>query len=324
MEQEDAAKRNPERFLVGPTGIGKSAVAEELALRRSLTLLSMDSMQIFRGMDVGTAKPSAEDRSRVRYELLDLVDPRGAFSVAAWVRAAEDASARARAAGSEPLYVGGTALYLKALTHGLFDGPAADEGIRARWMERIAVEGARQVHGELLRRDPAAAAKIHPHDTKRLVRALEVHEITGRPISALQQEWKNEAGTHLCIVGLRMSREALAERMARRVQQMFAAGWIDEVARIEAEGGLGTQAMGAVGYAAIAAYLRGERSRAGLEEEITTATRQFARRQMTWYRSFPQIHWIDVESSGDVAALASAAELHFAFEGSSQGRASSS
>jgi tRNA dimethylallyltransferase len=297
-----------ERYLVGPTGVGKSAVAQALAERRPLALLSLDSMQVFRGMDVGTAKPTPAERARATHELLDLVDPRESFSVARWLAAAEEARVRARARGLKPLFVGGTALYLKALTHGLFEGPSSDPEVRERLQRRADAEGSHVLHAELLRCDPVAAARIHPNDVKRIVRALEVFELTGEPISELQREWSRRPGEGARIVGLTMPREQLDARIAARVREMIAAGWIDEVARLEAAGGLGPQASAAVGYAPIAAYLRGERPREGLEIEIATATRRFARRQMTWYRSFPQIQWVHIEPSSSVEELAAAVE----------------
>lgn len=303
-----------ERYLVGPTGVGKSAVAQHLAERRPLALLSLDSMQVFHGMDIGTAKPSAEERERAPHFLLDLVEPAESFSVARWLEAAETARREARSRGLLPVFVGGTALYLKALTHGLFEGPSSDPEVRERLQRRVAEEGSRVLHGELLRCDPVAAARIHPNDAKRIVRALEVHELTGEPISSLQREWARRPGEGARIVGLHAPREALDARIAARVRAMFAAGWIEEVERLLAAGGLGPQASAAVGYAEIAAYLRGERAREGLETEIATATRRFARRQMTWYRSFPQIQWVEVRDQSTVEELAAAVERRFELE----------
>jgi tRNA dimethylallyltransferase len=309
LSAKDSSGETPERYLVGPTGIGKSAVAQHLAERCPLALLSLDSMQVFRGLDIGTAKPTAAERARAAHDLLDLVEPSESFSVARWLAEAQAARARARERGLVPLFVGGTALYLKALTHGLFEGPSSDSALRERLLGRVQVEGSRALHGELLRCDPVAAARIHPHDVQRIVRALEVFELTGAPISELQREWANQPRADARIVGLRAPRELLDARIDARVRAMLASGWIEEVARLEAAGGLGPQAAAAVGYALIAAFLRGERPREGLEEEIATATRRFARRQMTWYRSFPQIRWVEVGPESAVEELAEAVRI---------------
>jgi tRNA dimethylallyltransferase len=297
-----------ERYLVGPTAIGKSAVAERLAERAPITAISLDSMQVFRRMDVGTAKPTAAERARLPHELIDVVEPWESFSVAEYLDRAREAHARLGAEGRIALYVGGTALYLKALLHGMFAGPSTDPEIRARLKRRAVEEGAAALHRELARADPVAAERIHPNDQKRVIRALEVFELTGEPISELQREWARPPGKVVRVAGLRMRRELLHRRIARRVEAMLAAGWIEEVRAILDAGGFGPQASKAVGYAEILRYLRGELERERLALEITAATRRFARRQMTWFRSFPQIMWIDVAEDAQLDAIARGVE----------------
>lgn len=288
-----------QRFLIGPTAVGKTAVAIRLARLHPIAILSLDSMQVYRGMDIGTAKPSAAERAAAPHELIDLVDPSEPYSVARWLEEARSAEARARTEGRVPIYVGGTALYLKALLHGLFEGPSSHPEIRAALQERARAEGSGALHAELRAVDEVAAGRIHPNDTKRIVRALEVYAITGEPISSLQREWARAPGSGARVIGLALPRELLDARIARRVEEMLAAGWSDEVARLEAAGGLGPQAAAAVGYRAIAEVLRGNEPREGLETRITTATRRFARRQMTWFRSLSTMQWVRLTGEDD-------------------------
>ncbi len=282
----------PVLAIVGPTASGKEAVALEAARRLGAEILALDSMKVFRGLDIGTAKPSPRARERVPHHLLDLVDPGEAFSTRRWLTAAHRAEEEVRARGRLPLFVGGTALYLKALLFGLFPGPAADAGIR----RRLKALPPSLLHRRLAEVDPEAAARIHENDLRRLVRALEVHEITGRPISALRREWdRAEPLRPAILAGLRRSREDLYRRIERRVDRMMAEGLLEEVrALLRRPGGLGPVASQALGYKELADHLEGRiPDLARAVEILKRRTRRFARRQLTWFKHFP-IHWIEV------------------------------
>ena len=275
--------------LVGPTASGKTALALDVAERLGMEVLSLDSMQVYRGMDVGTAKASTRERARVPHHLLDLVDPRERFDVQAWLAAAERALGDVLARGRRGLFVGGTGFYLAALVRGLFDGPPVDLAVRARVEARAAELGAEALHGELVRRDPASAERVHPNDVRRVVRALEVLEQTGRPLSAWQQEWSaapspRQRGAR--IVGLEVPVEVLDQRIRERTREMLHAGWPEEAQRLRDAGGLGESAVQALGYAEALAVAEGRLTLDEAAAEIALRTRQFARRQRTWYRKF--------------------------------------
>jgi len=281
---------------VGPTAVGKTALALELAEELGAEILSLDSMQVYRGMDIGTAKPLAAEQARIRHHCLDLVGPEERYDVSRYLQDAEAAEARVRAAGKRALFVGGTGLYLKVLTRGLFAGPPADLVLRAELERRAREEGSERLHGELSVRDPASAARLHPHDEKRVVRALEVLLQTGRTLSDWQCEW----GFHgqaapprpARIVGLTLDFETLEERIQKRVEAMLEAGWNEEARAIESGPGFGPSAIQALGYREVLALGRGELTRAACVARITQLTRRFAKKQHTWYRSFPAIHWL--------------------------------
>lgn len=280
------------RFLVGPTAVGKSVLALVLAERLGAEILSLDSMLVYRGMDVGTAKPGAAERARVRHHLLDLVLPSESFSVQRYVAAARAALADVRARGVRALFVGGTGLYLKVLTHGLFGGPETDVALRSELEARWNAEGADALHLELARADPVSAGRIHARDKKRVVRALEVWVQTGRALSDWQQEWKSGAGEPRRIVGLSCAPRELDVRIAERVRLMLDSGWVEEARAIRDGVGFGPTAAAALGYAEVLAFADGTIDRAECERRIALSTRQFARRQRTWFRKFPEIAWV--------------------------------
>ena len=294
-------------FLVGPTASGKTAVGIEAALRIGAEILSLDSMALYRGMDIGTAKPTPAERARVPHHLIDIAEPHEAFSTGRYLEAAEAAIADVVGRGKLPLFVGGTALYLKALTEGFFHGPSADWALRNRLIAEAEETGVPALHERLRAVDPAAAARIHPNDLRRIVRALEVHEATGRPISEQQTQFGLASPRYECpIAGIRRERAELHERINRRVDAMFAAGLVEEVRRLLAEPrGISHAAGQFVGYREVIAHLRGELTLDEAIERVKARTRQFAKRQMTWFRSFPQIRWVDADvasSPDDLAA----------------------
>ena len=284
--------------LTGPTGCGKSAWAIRLASSIDAEIISMDSMTLYRGMDIGTAKPTAAERANVPHHLIDVLDPWESANVAWWLERAELACESIRARGKRPLFVGGTPFYLTALLHGLFDAPPADETLRRRLEADIERDGSAVVHARLAVIDASAARRIHPNDTRRIVRALEVFELTGQPISSYQTSWDTPAFVSgqsearpapIRCVQLDLPREVLNERINRRVVAMLDAGWLDECRRLRAlERSLSREAEAALGYRELFAYLDDPTADwAEIVETIQLKTRQFAKRQRTWFRRIP-------------------------------------
>ncbi|MCP3919859.1 MAG: tRNA (adenosine(37)-N6)-dimethylallyltransferase MiaA [bacterium] len=294
----DILDREPLRLLVGPTATGKTGLALEIAGELEAEIVSLDSMLVYRGMDVGTAKPSDEERARIPHHLIDLVPPSERYDVQRWLADARDAVAGIFARGRTPLFVGGTGFYLAALVRGLFEGPPVDPELRARIEERVRTDGADAVHAELTRRDPASAERLHVNDTRRVVRALEVLEQTGRTLSEWQTEWAGEAREReesARIVGLTLPTPELDRRIAARTETMLDAGWREEAVGIRSASGFGPSAVQALGYDMVLAWADGEIDRAEAARRIALRTRQFARRQRTWYRKFA-IDWIEADA----------------------------
>ena len=272
--------------LAGPTAAGKTAVALAFARRHPVEIISVDSALVYRGMDIGTAKPSAEERAAVPHHLIDILDPNRAYSAARFVTDAKRLIAEIGARGRLPLLVGGTMLYFKALREGLDAMPEADAALRARLDERAAAEGWPALHAELARVDPTTATRLAPNDGQRIQRALEVWQLSGRPLSA----WHGAArppAPELPLVALEpASRGWLHARIAERFDAMLAAGFVDEVRRLRERGDLRPDlpSMRCVGYRqAWAALDAGDLG--GLREAGIAATRQLAKRQLTWLRS---------------------------------------
>jgi tRNA dimethylallyltransferase len=283
-------------FLLGCTGCGKGAVGRELAKRIGAEIISVDSMKVYRRMDVGTAKPSADVRKAVPHHLIDVVEPWEEFSVASFVQLAERAIEEITRRGRLVLAVGGTGLYIKSLSEGLFEGPSASPEVRRRLAERAGSEGTPALHLELSRIDPEAARRIHPNDLRRIVRALEVHELTGKPISELQTQWDRQRSRHRCaFIGLRRGREDQSHRTNLRVKRMIENGLVEEVGSLLAlEHPLSTAARQALGYAEIIDHLRGRTALAEAVEMIKINTRRFAKAQRTWFKRFRETDWIDL------------------------------
>jgi tRNA dimethylallyltransferase len=289
--------------LVGPTASGKTEAALRVAEALGAEILSIDSMQVYRGMDVGTAKPTAEQRVRVRHHLLDLVDPSEAFSVAAFQAAAREAADDVRRRGARPLLVGGSGLYLRAVVDRL-EFPGTESDVRDDLEEEAAFVGADRMHGRLADMDPVAASKIEPANVRRTVRALEVAAITGRPFSSYASAWDDYPADRVRATGVRLTPEQLSSRAEERVREMLAAGWIEEVETLVA-GGFGgwLTSTQAIGYAELARHLAGE---LGLEDAIrqtVTRTHRLARRQMAWFRRDPRIRWFDTGDGGAASVV---------------------
>jgi tRNA dimethylallyltransferase len=293
--------------LLGPTASGKSRLALALAERLPLEIVSMDSAQVYRGLDIGTAKPSADERRRVPHHLVDVLDPDRAYSTGRWRADALTAIKNILATGKLPLIVGGTMLYYRALAGGLDVLPQADPGIRAEIDAEAAERGWPALHTELSRVDPHIARRIAPGDTQRIQRALEVWRLTGKPLSTLQGMARAALPFSLKAFALvPAEREGLHERIARRLDAMLKAGLVDELKALRERYRLtlGMPSMRAVGYRQVWQYLDGELDAAAMREQAIAATRQLAKRQLTWLRSFR-----DVETVADDAAQL-AARLH--------------
>jgi tRNA dimethylallyltransferase len=255
-------------------------------------IVSVDSMAVYRGLDVGTAKPAAADRAAVPHHGLDLVSPADSFSVAAWLAAAAEAVADCRSRGCRILFVGGTPLYLRALRDGLAPLPSADPSLRAALLTEASAGGPEALHARLAMLDPTAAARIHPRDTKRIVRALEVATLTGRPLSAAHAPEPDPLFESRLMI-LDVSRAALATRIDHRVEAMFAGGIVEETAAaLAAPGGIGPTASQAAGYAEAIDLLAGRIDRVEAIRRTQARTRQLAKRQRTWFRSFKKATWI--------------------------------
>ena len=293
-------------FVIGCTGSGKAALGQFLARRAGGEIISLDSMKVYRRMNIGTAKPSPAALAEVPHHLIDVVEPSEEFSVAQYVALAERAIADIHQRGKPIFVVGGTPMYFKALTEGLFEGPGADPALRAQLQETARVEGLNVLYERMRLVDPVAGERIHPNDLRRIVRALEVYELTGRPITALQQQWDRDRVQYDCRgFGLRRTMVDQNSRTNERVRRMLDAGLVEEVARLLAEPRpLSTAARQALGYAEIIRHLQGEVSLADAVELIKINTRQFAKAQRTWFKRFRGTHWIDVAADATVAQVA--------------------
>lgn len=279
-------------FLSGPTASGKTARALDMAGDLGAEIVSVDSMAVYRGLDVGTAKPTALERRAVPHHLIDVVSPAETYSVARWLADAATAVADCRLRGRRILFVGGTPLYLRALRDGLAPLPAADPARRAALAAEAERLGVAALHDRLAAIDPPAAARIHPHDLKRVVRALEVADATGRPLSAAFAPQPHPVFETQFLV-LDLPRAELHDRIDRRVERMFAGGLVEETqAALAAAGGIGPTARQAAGYAEAIDLIEGRIDRAEAIRRTQARTRQLAKRQLTWLRSFKAARWI--------------------------------
>lgn len=295
-------------IIAGPTAGGKSALAVALALRvragalashaiKDAEIVTADAFQVYRWMDIGTAKPTPAERCGVVHHLIDIVEPTERFSVSQWLAAATEAIAGVRARGNLPIVVGGTHLYVKALLDGLFEGPGADGPLRA---ELLALPPA-VLRAELERIDPVAAARLHPNDLRRTVRAIEIYRLTGRPISELQTQWdqtRSDTPPEFLTVLLDWPVEAINRRINERVRQMMARGLEAETQGLLARGVLGPQAREALGYKQLARAIEAGRAIGDAVEEIKIETRRFGKNQRTWLRRLrttPGVMCIEVD-----------------------------
>ena len=283
-------------LIPGVTASGKGRLAFDLAEHLDAEIISIDSMKVYRRMDIGTAKPPKEARQHIKYHLIDVVEPSDSFSVGAFIDAASDAIEQIKSRNKKIVAVGGTALYIKSLLYGLFDGAGTDENIRAELRARAEAEGLAQLHRELTKIDPEAAERINPNDARRIVRALEVYQLTGKPISTFQKQWQQRQMKHeWTIIGLRREKADASSRINRRVKKMIDVGLVDEVkSLLDEEKPLGKQARCAIGYAEIIEHLSGKTSLEDAIESIKINSRRLAKGQRTWFKTFQNVHWLDI------------------------------
>ncbi|MFC7441505.1 tRNA (adenosine(37)-N6)-dimethylallyltransferase MiaA [Laceyella putida] len=280
--------------LVGPTAVGKTALSIELAKRFDGEIISGDSMQVYRGMDIGTAKITPEEQSGIPHHLIDIIDPDTPFSVQEYQRLAREKIAEVHGRGRYPMLVGGTGLYIESVIHD-YDMPHVKENQELRQeLSRLAAERGNEVlHARLREVDPETAEKLHPNDTRRMIRALEVYHVTGTPFSRLKG--KGTSPYEACWIGLTMPREQLYDRINKRVDLMLEQGLVEEVKRLKEKGyHLGLTSMQAIGYKEIMSYLSGNLT---LEEAvylIKQGSRKYAKRQLSWFRRIKEMHWFDV------------------------------
>jgi tRNA dimethylallyltransferase len=292
-------------LILGVTASGKGRLAFDLAQSIGAEIISIDSMKVYRRMDIGTSKPPQEARRCVKYHLIDIVEPSDSFSVAAFLNAASEAIEQIKGRNKPVIAVGGTALYIKALLYGLFEGPGTDKQIRAELTARVQVEGLTELHRELTKIDPAAAERISPNDSRRIIRALEVYQLTGKPISSFQKQWaESEMKDNWKLIGLRREKTEESKRINSRVRKMMAVGFVDEVkALLAEEKPLSEQARCAIGYAEIIEYLNGRISLEDAVEMIKKNTRRLAKNQRTWFKAFKNVQWLDIEQDEPIETI---------------------
>ncbi|MHC4166021.1 MAG: tRNA (adenosine(37)-N6)-dimethylallyltransferase MiaA [Planctomycetota bacterium] len=285
-------------LILGVTASGKGRLAFDLAQSMDAEIISIDSMKVYRRMDIGTAKPPREARERIKYHLIDVVEPSDSFSVGTFFNAASDTIEQVRSRGRNIVAVGGTALYIKSLLYGLFEGAGSDENVRSELRDRAETEGLMELYRELMKIDPVAAERINPNDARRIFRALEVHRITGKPISGFQKQWEQSRMQHdWAIIGLRREKTDASGRINKRVKKMIAAGLVGEVKSLLAEEKpLSRQARCAIGYAEIIDHLNGQTNLEEATELIKVHTRRLAKGQRTWFKTFKDVNWLDIEA----------------------------
>ena len=288
-------------LILGVTASGKGSLALNLAKQLNAEIISVDSMKVYKRMDIGTAKPTAAAQNAVKYHLIDVVEPSEPFSAGMYYDLANEAIENIKQKNKPIIAVGGTALYIKALLFGLFDGPGQKKKLREKLKLQAKSAGLEQRHIQLQKKDPQAAQNIHPNDEKRIIRAIEVYQLTGKPISSLQKQWdqqNNPQKHNWTVIGLRRPKEIESKRINARVKEMIDNGLADEVKALLAEDKpLCDQASCAIGYAETIQYLNGEISLDETIELIKRNTRRFAKGQRTWFKTFKDVNWIDIDQN---------------------------
>ena len=302
---EASIAAQPLVVLAGPTAIGKSRIAIEVAQALGTEILTADSTQVYRGMNIGTDTPSEEERQGVPHRLIDLVEPDESFNVGEFRRQALPEISRLYEKGCLPLVVGGTGLYVRALLHGLWPGPPSDHALRGQLEEEARTRGGESMYQELGRVDPVTARRLHPRDTVKVLRALEVYRQTGAPLSkAHEKHGKGATPFRALVLGLTMERAALYQRIDQRVDVELAKGLVEETRTLLAKGySRGLVSMKSLGYRQMAGYLEGEYSFAEAVRRLKRDTRHFAKRQMTWFRKEPGLAWVEVHADESVQSV---------------------
>ncbi|MGH7231876.1 MAG: tRNA (adenosine(37)-N6)-dimethylallyltransferase MiaA [Nitrospiraceae bacterium] len=299
---ENIINSKPLIVLLGPTAVGKSRVAIPLAKALGTNVLTADSRQVYRGMDIGMDKPAPAERQGVPHRLIDLVEPDQRFNVGEYRRLAVADIARLHGAGRLPLVVGGTGLYIRALIRGLWEGPSADWAYRSRLSEDARQHGTDWLHRQLAEVDPALAGRLHPHDEVKIIRALEAHHLLGRPLSDLhRQHGFNDSPFTALLIGLTRDRERLYRGIESRVDQQIERGLLRETQQLLNKGydrQLGS--MKGLGYRQMAGYLAGDYSYEEAVRRLKRDTRHFAKRQMTWFRKEPGIVWLTIREEDSI------------------------
>lgn len=320
----DSSDRKPLIVLLGPTAVGKSRVAIPLAKSLGTDILTADSRQVYRGMDIGMDKPTREEREGVPHRLIDLVEPEQSFNVGEYRRLASAEIARLHEEKRVPLVVGGTGLYIRALTRGLWEGPPADWSYRHHLMDEARRDGATALHQRLAQVDPELAQRLHPHDEVKIIRALEAYRLLGRPLSEIHRDHAfHDRPFATLMIGLKRDRDALYRAIEARVDSQLVRGLLEETRRLLKAGydrRLGS--MKGLGYRQLAGFLAGEYSYEEAIRRLKRDTRRFAKRQMTWFRKEPGIIWVSVgeqASADEVAARLLSLAQEFLVTGSLTG-----
>ncbi|MGG1876058.1 tRNA (adenosine(37)-N6)-dimethylallyltransferase MiaA [Paenibacillus cisolokensis] len=290
--------------LIGPTAVGKTRMSIEIAKAFGCEIISGDSMQVYRGMDIGTAKIKPDEMEGIPHHLIDIHDPEHAYSAAEFQEQATRIIQEVGDRGRLPFIVGGTGLYIESVCYGFrFSEGGADEAFRQEQLRYADEHGAEALHQRLHQIDPEMAGKLHPNDLRRVVRALEVYHLTGVPLSAQLASQKKESPYQLCLIGLTMDRQMLYKRIEERIDQMLGEGLVDEVASLLGRGfGPSLVSMQGLGYKEIVSYLQGQCSYEDAVELLKRDTRRFAKRQLSWFRHMKDIEWVDVSNPANFSA----------------------
>lgn len=289
-------EKNKLFVLIGPTAVGKTALSIDIAKKIGGEIISGDSMQVYRGMDIGTAKITRDEMQGIPHYMIDILNPDEDFSVSQFKQLASETIEQICHRGNIPMLVGGTGLYVQSVTHDFqFAHSGEDSEIRSKWQHFFDEHGADALYTELQKVDPGYAVTVHPNNIRRVIRALEVNERTGASMLNYQQDWDNDSPYDLIMVGLTMERERLYERINYRVDLMIEQGLIEEVKHILQQGIPPTAtSLQAIGYKEIVQYIQGELSKEEAIQLLKRNTRRFAKRQLTWFRRMEEIHWFDV------------------------------
>ncbi len=299
MLSEVMCRHRPVVVLLGPTAVGKSRIATQVAKHFDTEVLTADSRQVYRGMDIGTDKPATEERQGVPHRLIDLVDPGQTFNAGWYRRAALEDINRLYAANRLPFIVGGTGLYIRTLVRGLCPAPQADPTVRADLKKLREVRGRDGLYAELMQVDPQTAARLHPNDESKIIRALEVYRLSGCPMSILHDEHRfQETPFSALLLGLQRSTEALYRRIEERIDWQLTHGMVEETRSLLDNGyGRDLVAMKGLGYRQVGAFLANECDYAEMVRCFKRDTRRFAKRQMTWFRKEPDVVWLSIEEN---------------------------